>query len=322
MRKIIISVSILVALFVVPFEVSAQGLRYMPSLPSFGLPANVSLGNLSLYGGWTTNAGMTKYVAYKGNPTASLTSKAEWDYEYSSFYTAATLPVSVGDYGAAIISGSLALPSASPGRESFYDPTGVLSATRRWSADTYWATLEAIWAYPLSGTFTALTGFRWVNWQTSYKSPINELGPYAPTDTADVTVNGYVPFVGLLVTYGDLNVGAIGLPTTVGELEHNESFGLLGLSLKAKGTFTGGYFFEMFADYKLPLPGGLGPGVDADLSLFSKCSFLEVIAQPTLRWGLGGGFTEEDYDFRLQRNLFVVGAKATLNFNIAGLLPF
>jgi hypothetical protein len=263
---------------------------------------------------------MTSYAVSREAPVLIGVAQAEYDYEYSSFYTAATLPISMGDYGAFLFSGSYAIPSGSPGRESLYALGSVPIANRIWSADTSWATVEGIWAYPLSGTFSALVGFRWVNWQTSYKSPSDFVwGGYLPSDSADVTVNGYVPFVGLLATYRGLNVGAVGIPTTVGEVEHNEVFGGAGLALEAKGTFTGGYFFEMFADYTLPLPGGMGPGIDADLSLFGKCSFLEVEATPDLTW-IGVG--TEEMDFRLQRNLFIVGAKATLNFNLAGMLPF
>jgi hypothetical protein len=301
------------------------GLPKLPGMASLNLPSNVTLGKLSVYGGWATNAGMTNYAVSREAPLVGGVPLAEWDYEYNSFYAAVTLPVSMGDYGAALFSGSVALPSSSPGREKLYTPALALGATRRWSADTYWATLEGIWAYPLSGTFSALAGFRWVCWQTSYKSPINELNPalYALTDAADVTVNGYVPFVGLLATYRGLNVGAVGIPTTIGEVEHNEVFSTNAIVLEAKGTFTGGYFFEMFADYSLPLPGGMGPGIDADLSLFGKCSFLEVKATPTVSWWQGGVFLgDEEMDFRLQRNLVVLGAKATLKFNLAGMLPF
>jgi hypothetical protein len=232
----------------------------------------------------------------------------------------------MGDYGAVLLSGSLALPSSSPARESAYDDAGTLIATRRWSADTYWATLEGIWAYPLSGTFSTLGGFRWVCWQTSYKAPVNELGfPTGPVaDSGDLTINGYIPLIGLLATYRGLNVGAVGFPTTIGDVEAKEVVLAAGSQFaEVKGTFSGGYFLEVFADYALPFPGGLGPGVDADLSLFGKCSFLEAKATPALRWWFGGAFVaEEDYDFSLHRNLFVVGAKATLNFNLAGILPF
>jgi hypothetical protein len=267
---------------------------------------------------------MTNYEVTDVTPNVTGVGRAVWDYAYSSFYVAATVPVSLEGYGAALLSGSFAIPTASPGRETLYETvTDLLLATRRWSADTYWATLEGIWAYPLSNTFTALASFRWVCWQTSYKSPTNELDPglYAVTDKADVTVNGYVPFVGLMVTYRGLNVGAVGIPTTIGDVLHNEVFGAGPFVLEAKGTFTGGYFFEMFADYSLPVPGTLGPGFDTDVSLYSKFSLLEIQASPTVRW-TGAAVGEEERDFSLHRNLFVIGAKATMNFNLAGLLPF
>jgi hypothetical protein len=321
-KKIILCLAIAVALTSPPTLVGAQllpGLPGLPGMPALHLPSNVTLGNLSVYGGWVTDAGMTNYVV--STVTGLVFKSAKFDYEYSSFYMAATLPVSLGDYGAVLLSGSWALPSTSPCREKLLSNLGA-SGNRRWSADTSWATAEGIWAYPLSRTFSALAGFRWVNWQTSYKSPYEaDQLMMAATDSADVTINGYVPFIGLLTTYRGLNVGAVGIPTTIGEVVHNESLnGMATLGLEVKGTFTGGYFFEMFADYALPIPGGMGPGIDADLSLFGKLSLLEVHAIPTVTWTPGP--TQDEADFSLHRNLFVLGAKATLKFNLAGILPF
>ena len=182
--------------------------------------------------------------------------------------------------------------------------------------------MEGTWAYPLSDNFTVLAGFRWESWQTSFKSLVNEFNiVHSPTDTAFLTVNGYIPVIGLLATYRGLNFGVIGIPTFIGEVEHRETIDQIDF-LEAKADFNSGYFFEIFGDYALPMPGSLVSGQEIDLSLFGKCSFLEIIATPTLTWrDTLGLYGEEEMDFRLQRNLFVVGAKATLKFNIAGLLP-
>ncbi len=318
MKKLVASLAVIAVLIAIPALAPAQG------WPTLGVPDDVSLGNLSLTGGYITNAGVTHYKVSKAGNGVVGVRQAEWDYDYASFYMAGTLPVSLGDRGALLLSGSVAIPSTSQGRETVYNNAFAPVGRRLWSADTYTGTLEAIWAYPLSGTFSALAGFRWVYWQTSYKNPKVQVPfSYANTDSGDVTLNGYVPFVGLLATYGGLNVGAVGIPTTVGNLVHNEVFGgVNAIVLKATGAFTGGYFFEMFADYGMPMPGSLVAGYDADVALFGKCSFLAIDASPTLDWDVVGVKFTETMDFTLQRNLFVLGAKATLNFNIAGLLPF
>jgi|GEM_PF-996853 len=320
MKKLVASLAVVAVMIAVPALAPAQG------WPSLGVPDDVALGNLSLTGGYVTNAGVTHYKVSKaanGIGPAGVR-QAEWDYDYASFYMAGTLPVSMGDRGALLLSASVAIPSTSQGRETLYNNAFAPVGSRLWSADTYTGTLEAIWAYPLSSSFSALAGFRWVYWQTSYKSPEIQVNPgiYTNTDTGDVTLNGYVPFIGLLATYGGLNVGAVGIPTTVGDLVHKESFANGGVSVEATGAFTGGYFFELFADYGMPMPGSLVAGYDADVALFGKCSFLAIDASPTLDWNVGAVTTTETMDFSLQRNLFVLGAKATLNFNIAGLLPF
>ena len=143
MKKIIVCLAMVVALTVPPTLVTAQllpGLPKLPGMAAFNLPSNVTLGNLSVYGGWATNGGMTNYrVSTPIDPIFGL-GEVVWDFDYSSFYMAATLPVSLGDYGAALLSGSFAIPSSSPCRQTLYWPGGALSGTGRWGADTSWAT--------------------------------------------------------------------------------------------------------------------------------------------------------------------------------------
>jgi hypothetical protein len=223
----------------------------------------------------------------------------------------------MGDYGALVITGTCTLPTTQPCRETGY-VFGTIISQGIWDVDSYWSTIEGTWAYPLSGYFTALAGFRWKSWQLSYTSFDNEGSPHAPTDTGDATYNGYIPFVGLLATYQGLNLGVIGFPTTFGDVKQFEQWLGPAFNVRATGQLGGGYFVEIFGDYAMPMPGSLVSGQEVDLSLFGKVSFLETGGATTHRWSVG---TEQEWDFQLSRKLFIVGAKATWSFNLANLLP-
>jgi len=324
MKKTVICLSMLVALIATPALVSAELLPGLPSLPgtsAFNMPTNLTLGKLSLYGGWATNAGMTNFTVSRTAPGIFPITDVEWDYAYNSFYMAATLPVSLRDYGALLLSGSWAIPNSSPCRETAY-LAGVMVSQGIWSVDTSWTTAEGAWAYPLSDTFTALAGFRWESWQLSYKSLDLEFGGFhAPLDTGDATYNAYLPYVGLVATYRGLNVGVIGFPTTFGDVKQFEQWGAP-FNVEVTAPVGGGYYLEIFGDCALPMPGslrGLVAGQEVDLSLFGKASFLETGGTATFRWNLLG--LSEEWDFSLRRNVFLVGAKATWNFNWSNLLP-
>ena len=154
-------------------------------------------------------------------------------------------------------------------------------------------------------------GFRWVNWQTSYSNPSNfTFG--AATDGATVDVNGYVPLLGIMTSMKGLTVGAVAFPTTLGTVEHLESI-FPANRLEAKGDFNGGYFAEIFMDWTMP--AFELPGMEAGLSIFSKISFLRTTADVTFR-NLAAPAVTQEYDFALQRNLFFLGAKATIDFEI------
>ena len=164
---------------------------------------------------------------------------------------------------------------------------------RKWSADTYYATLEGLWAYPIYDTWSALGGFRWVYWQTTYKNPYDVVGGSLASDEADVTVNAYLPIFGIMTSMRGLTVGAVGFPTTIGRVEHKESFAGNTSRIKAAGDFDGGYFAEIFMEYGVPAYDL--PGLSAALTVFGKVSFLRATSNVKLDSIVAG--LSQDYDF-------------------------
>ena len=147
-----------------------------------------------------------------------------------------------------MLGGTIAIPSSASGEESFFNGSTLLHG-RKWCVSTYYATLDGLWAYPMSGDWFALGGFRWVYWQTSYEGPNTVKGGSASTDTADVTVTAYLPLLGFSKKMGGLTLGALGFPSTRGSVVHNESFHGSISRIECTGRFDGGYFAEVFAEY-------------------------------------------------------------------------
>ncbi len=314
MKNIIVCLSLLVALLAAPLPASAQ------ALPS----------EFNLFAAWVTNFGMTEYAldaveSPTGHPLGSALGIITFDYDYDAIQLGASAPVTMGDMGLLTLSGALALPSTGTGREQFtrHSPGTRPQAGRDWDADTFFAYLEGLCSYPVYGGFTALGGFRWCNWQTSYKNSRNFVQPtrYDDRDTGDVTVNTYVPFVGVMIDMGGLSTGAIGFPAVFGAIEStwvDEPGDLFRFS----GEFGGGYFLEAFIGYDVSMTNAVG---DSELSIGLLVKYSTLRAETTLNLErIVGSFprTPAPYDLAFKRNLFTLGAKATLDFNIAGLLPF
>jgi len=315
MRKSLIFISLIVVLIVVPSMVCAQAL--------FGKACKDDANKFFVTGAWV-HSFETGYTidSEAGNITAATGVRTgKWAYDYDTFQVGFGLPITLGDegqFGQFIISGTYALPVSSDGEELLTDaaapPTSLLS--RKWSADTTYGTLEGVLAYPVYDTWYALAGFRWVSWQTTYKNPKDSNGGLGATvlDEADVSVNGYVPFIGVMTSMRGLTVGAVGIPTTLGTVEHRETIGAL--RLKGKGDLDGGYFAEVFLDYSTPTFEM--PGLSAGISVFCKASWLRTTTDLKLE-ELSTPIAPQEYDFALQRNLFFVGGKATFDFTLPDL---
>jgi hypothetical protein len=320
MRKSLILISLIVVFVVVPSMVCAQ-MFFGKGL--LGKSCKDNANQLFFTGGWV-HSFQTGYTidGQDGNIQAATGVRTgKWAYDYDTFLVGVGMPITLGEegkYGQIILSGTYGLPVSPDAEEILTDglvpPTSLLA--RKWSAETTYGTLEALLAYPVYNTWYALAGFRWVSWQTTYKNPKDSNGGLGSTvdDEADVSVNGYVPFFGIMTSMRGLTVGAVGIPTTLGTVEHKETIGAL--RLKGKGDFDGGYFAEVFLDYSTPTFEM--PGLSAGISVFCKASWLRTTTDLKLE-ELNTPVDSQDYDFALQRNLFIVGGKATFDFDIPDL---
>ena len=316
MARVLVPYFTIAFLIIVPITAPAQGFNALCDTadgckaPSGIVPTAAWVHSFNTHYGIDEGLGMT-FAERTG----------DWAYNYDAFQIGLALPISLGDegrFGTFVVGGTVAIPSSAQGEEIFTNggsPPATLHA-RKWTADTYYATAEGLWAYPVLGDWIALAGFRWVYWQTTYTNPFDVRGSSLPTDTADVTVNAYLPLLGIMSKMGGLTVGAVGFPTALGDVTHYESFNGSNSHIKVSGGFDGGYIAEVFVDYAVSLQDS--PILSSAFSAFSKAAFLTTEGVVKLEQTLTG--ISEEYDFRLQRNLLFLGAKGTINFDIAGLV--
>ncbi len=132
-------------------------------------------------------------------------------YEYDSFQNGAAIPISLKKKGNILLGGTVAIPNVGQADE-LWSQGGLVSLSRRWIADTFAATVDALYSYPVYQGVSLISGFRWINWQTSFTSPYDavgvDAGDTASTDKADVTINGYVPLIGMTASSMGVNLGA------------------------------------------------------------------------------------------------------------------
>jgi hypothetical protein len=252
----------------------------------------------------------------------------------SSLYLGATLPIDLAGMGSFRLGGSLTVPTGWPAQELHDSPAAAAgyNLARIWDGDTIWGTAEGMFVYPTGLGFSALAGFRWDHWQTSLKNPgdptLTEpswLAEVAPTDTGAITVNGFIPLIGVMTQTNGLNFGVVGFPVIAGNVEFSESIGGLAAAFSYTGDYGEGWFVEAFAEYELantPLARNLSVG---SLSLFAKVNAMQAKGRLITGMWLIGSPTptgENETSFSFYRNMFVLGAKGTLSFNLPRLLNF
>ncbi len=312
MRSVVVLLVVVAAFVAGPALVSAQGLLGLPSLLGAGGGCDDPMARFSVLTGYASNGGMTKFQF--GPQVGSFFGSQHFVYDYaptSAFYIATECPIELGNMGKAILSGSVALPAI---RDVGYLERSLFGEIPINSpGDTIWFTIQGLWAYPIGGSaFSALAGFRWDHWQTSLKGS-SEFGGYLGHGA--LTINGYVPLVGGMTEYQGFLFGIVGFPWLPGQFEYGQTYPTT-VYVPGSSNFNKGYYVEFFTEYETPLPGLLN--VDGNLSLFGKVSLMEAKSQATFSLLVAGvGAVETDaVDVAFNRTMFVVGGKASVNFNV------
>jgi len=217
----------------------------------------------------------------------------------------------------AFISSSITSPIVADLRADEFDPPGDLLGGRTWKSDTTWGTVEGLLGYSVRGRAWIMGGFRWDYWHTSLTEPRSATPGFvahSETDTANLTLNGYVPIIGVAASALRFTIGALGFPRYYGDFEHAETRNGGGLTRldKGSGTMNGGYMVEAFVEYCHPVIR-MGEHVSGNFSIFGQFNAAE--AESTAQFTRKGDTLQSDtFDFTFRRNLYVVGGKIAVNF--------
>lgn len=195
------------------------------------------------------------------------------------------------------------------------------SRSRTWTADSQWWDLQAALTYDFYPSATAILGFRYDSFQTNFYDPSARTGIAGqPDDTANVTINGYIPFFGLAVSNVaprsglDIEIGAIGFPVMMGSVNYIEiDSGLIPIGgadapgFPASNEFGRGYFFEAFGEVGVPLTYGWQAGAFVKYSTINASTTIPVGER-------NANIPTTDYEFNLDRRSWVFGGRVSLVF--------
>ena len=185
---------------------------------------------------------------------------------------------------------------------------------RTWNTRTEWWYLDAAATCAFCTPFKAIAGFRYEHFSVRFDNPSDAFGLVVnPGAEADLTINSYLPFVGLQTSVGgpasNVYVRFIGFPWAPGDVTHSET-GVSGLGLGSRidstRSWNRSYFWEIFAEYNRNFAAGMGIGA------FFRWNLLH--GQTDLSATLPSGLAVSS-DASFDRNTMTFGGSFNLSFN-------
>ena len=240
----------------------------------------------------------------------------------------AELPFALTDRLKLAVGGRWVTTGANGSTDQVYNG-GLLS--RVFNADDQnWRTLDLLASYAFLKNvsclkdMSAVLGFRWDRQSMSFNNPGGARGVISsPSDEINFRMDNYTPVFGLTSTFkgykrgvfgGDVTLGVFGSPFGWGKVKYDEEF-LQTLKIEFDDDFNGATFWKIMAEVTA-LSGKVAPGVNGVLSIFGEYSRFSV-DEKVKGVGLSGstGFVSQDnFNFKMNPALSVVGVKASLAF--------
>jgi len=322
---------LLAALLVVAnFTVSAdaQGLFniWPGGMPAFGGgsgPCGPSgpplLGNPIFYVGWMESLGREGWSFADPNPGSLFGGTHR--YPAAGLWLGLEETINFNETCGLDLDGWVLIPSNRQGSEQEPTITTITTSStttsvpgignRTWNTNTEWWYLDAATTWAFCTPFKVLAGFRYEHYSTRFDNPGDIFGVVStPNDTADLTVNSYMPFVGLQTSIGgpesNVLVRFIGFPVVPVNLTFSETnANTLGTRVDSTGNWSSSYFTEVFAQYNRNFAAGMGIGAFFRWNLYHGQSNLT-----TNPLGLGSVSSDAAFD----RNTITLGGNVQLNF--------
>lgn len=237
---------------------------------------------------------------------------ASQKYPIDGVHLEGAVPVTLPGAPLFFVGGSWFFPSNGTSRADYPIAGPFADSARTWDTDTQWWTAQALFAQPIYGGVMGVGGYRFDSWMTNFSDPTDEVEfPDVPTDEADLTLAHHIPFFGLWLSHGfgggTLNVGAIGFPTVMGSIDYKET--ALTFRIDNHGNYHSGYFLEFFGDYTLNVFG-------ADVGIFGRHSHLHGRGSLDTEVLPTGIAPDNNLDYSMDRKVWMVGGKLSVNFNV------
>jgi hypothetical protein len=252
-----------------------------------------------------------------------------WAFDYDpvhSFYCGLSMPLEL-PVGSVTFDGSLTYPAT----WRVVETLGPVNATpdgysRAWTfTDTMWFTAQGIYESPEYVGVSALAGFRWDRWDTALRDPHSPATNVGATsnelDEGSLTVDLYLPIIGLKMRMNGFSLGVLGAPVCSGETSQISLVNTTALH-QGKGGLGSGYLLEIFGDYGVSGISDISGATEADLSLFWKINKLYAKGEMDgtgINNQSGSMQSSDTFTTIYDRWLFVVGAQINYTLPLTGL---
>jgi hypothetical protein len=328
MRRVVVVLVTLAVLAWVPMSASGQVFGGRSSCdPGRRLGLGFEVGWLSYFrDGFVLSAGGGPFFWYQAEEAPSQ------ELGLQGIWLGLTGDYRVNDRVSGYLKGTWLIPSTKKTSDFWAEQSlifGPASAGRDYSTSLQWYTLEAGGNLRLFGGSTVLLGgFRYDSFDLTLKSPSDfpsAPGFGGPTDESSFTMDLYIPFVGLMVDQGSVQIGFVGFPTMFGEMKFNNTYARLFAGPNAWAApeigagINKGYFFEAFA--QLGTSADFVPyGSSTNISVFAKYTVVHAYGTPDLDFGFGQnafipGNASSEVGVTVNRENYILGAKLDMRFS-------
>ncbi len=195
-------------------------------------------------------------------------------------------------------------PVQSNALESYGQLSGA--AKREWNPDIQWWELDTALSYRMSQGVFGLAGFRWSSFVVNFGQPTNQQGFATSPDQAQLSVNAYIPYLGLELQANpncnsSFKAAFLGFPALPGDVEFQETLtptGQVSTRLSGSTDYKSGYFLEGVVEASMKM---------AACSLGAFVRFDAIHAERTRNFTLDGSPRQADIQF--DRRNWIFGGK-------------
>jgi len=263
----------------------------------------------SLYIGYLfKDHGVGINVDFNNGDVVGITS-ARNDFDLQGVWAELAFPVCLTQNMSGFFTAAHLFPVEKTTVESYRRIDGV--ARREWNPSVQWWEFDWGLTYRLCPFATALGGFRWSSFVVNFDNPSSQVGFLESFDDAKLTVNAYIPLLGVLLNYDpsctcSLKGAVLGFPALPGEVEYQEQMNnLVGdiARFNGKANYKSGYFLEVLGEVSTTMDAwSLGGFVRFDL----------VHTERTRDFTINGIATQADISF--DRRNWIMGGKLGYQF--------